>query len=233
MRELEKVPNSVASSNDGPVGIETFYGFISTPLDALMVVEGCRLGLLHTLDVRPREISDIVIRSGSVIVFDEAGSRMRRWRDNRKWSPSRVAGPFLLYKEIDTADSQRKSIAQMPTKCIPGVDPVFGAGVLRGDCRILDDGLTKKTMSVVMDDGKKYRVISYYLRSDVIEGRLVVPSKSPMLASIDPNSERLLNLLPLESRPQLGDSALPVGQAPHTKLDSEGPLPIGKRKQVC
>ncbi|KAJ3278636.1 hypothetical protein HDU76_009819, partial [Blyttiomyces sp. JEL0837] len=61
-------------------GIESFYGYIRTAMDALLVVEGCRVGVLKALDERPRELSEIVIRSGSVVVFQEAESRMRRWR---------------------------------------------------------------------------------------------------------------------------------------------------------
>ncbi|KAJ1552012.1 hypothetical protein HK405_013042, partial [Cladochytrium tenue] len=112
--------------------------------------------------------------------------------------------------EVDPARPAEPASNQEPgkspaTECVPGVDPVFGAGVLRGDCRILSGGLTKKTISVVMDDGKKYRVISYYLRSDVLEGKLKTPETSPALASVDSKSERLLGLLPFEARGQLPD----------------------------
>ncbi|KAI9336021.1 hypothetical protein DFJ73DRAFT_780231 [Zopfochytrium polystomum] len=170
--------DSPTTSDDRAVGIETFYGYIGSAMDAVVVVEACRLGILHSLDMRPREVSEISTRSGSVIVFDEAGSRMRRWRP----SPP------------------------TPVECIPGLDPVFGVGVLRGNCSILDDGLIKKTISVVMDDGRRFRVISYYLRSDVVEGRLSLPTKSPILASIDPSSERLLKLLPSETRSPKGSA---------------------------
>lgn len=42
-----------------------------------------------------------MITSGSVFVFDEEESGIKRWTDGFFWSPSRILGNFLLYRETD------------------------------------------------------------------------------------------------------------------------------------
>ena len=42
-----------------------------------------------------------MITSGSVFVFDEVESGIKRWTDGFFWSPSRILGNFLLYRETD------------------------------------------------------------------------------------------------------------------------------------
>lgn len=42
-----------------------------------------------------------MITSGSVFVFDEDESGIKRWTDGFFWSPSRILGNFLLYRETD------------------------------------------------------------------------------------------------------------------------------------
>lgn len=42
-----------------------------------------------------------MISSGSVFVFDEEESGIKRWTDGFFWSPSRILGNFLLYRETD------------------------------------------------------------------------------------------------------------------------------------
>lgn len=42
-----------------------------------------------------------MITSGSVFVFDEDESGIKRWTDGYFWSPSRILGNFLLYRETD------------------------------------------------------------------------------------------------------------------------------------
>ncbi len=42
-----------------------------------------------------------MITSGSVFVFDEDESGIKRWTDGFFWSPSRILGNFLLYRETE------------------------------------------------------------------------------------------------------------------------------------
>lgn len=81
--------------------IETYYGIIDSTADALRVFELCRQGRLGRVRRRLHEKERHLIRSGSVFVFDEKESGIRRWTDGRLWSPSRILGNFLIYRELD------------------------------------------------------------------------------------------------------------------------------------
>ena len=51
-----------------------------------------------------------MITSGSVFVFDEDESGIKRWTDGFFWSPSRILGNFLLYRETDKRGAGHKGI---------------------------------------------------------------------------------------------------------------------------
>ncbi|KAI9103137.1 Gti1/Pac2 family-domain-containing protein [Phlyctochytrium arcticum] len=102
-------------SKVGPLqDFETFHGFMSTPSDGLLILDACRKGALRLLKERPKvllktadktsdggkESSSVAIRSGTIVVFEEHETRMKRWRDGLKWTPSRVCGPFLIYRYV-------------------------------------------------------------------------------------------------------------------------------------
>lgn len=59
--------------------METFYGYISTVQDALIIVEACRQGTLKRVK---RRLSDseraACVRSGAVFVWEEKESGIRR-----------------------------------------------------------------------------------------------------------------------------------------------------------
>jgi hypothetical protein len=50
-----------------------------------------------------------MIASGSVFVFDEEESGIKRWTDGLFWSASRILGNFLLYRETDKRGAGHKS----------------------------------------------------------------------------------------------------------------------------
>lgn len=81
--------------------IETFYGWIEDTEDALRVFELCRKGQLGRVRRRLHDEERQLIRSGSIFVFEEDESGMKRWTDGRLWSPSRILGHFLIYRELD------------------------------------------------------------------------------------------------------------------------------------
>ena len=81
--------------------IETFYGLVENTLDALRIFQMCRDGRLNRVRRRLHERERRLIRSGSVFVFDEEESGIRRWTDGRLWSPSRILGNFLIYRELE------------------------------------------------------------------------------------------------------------------------------------
>ena len=43
----------------------------------------------------------MLIRSGCVFIYEENASGIKRWTDGVTWSPSRILGNFLVYRELD------------------------------------------------------------------------------------------------------------------------------------
>ncbi|KAL3458659.1 Gti1/Pac2 family-domain-containing protein [Aspergillus heterothallicus] len=80
----------------------TFKGYVATTQDALLLFEACLAGILHHVPRRPhdRERSHLV-RSGSVFIYEENSSGIKRWTDGVTWSPSRILGNFLVYRELE------------------------------------------------------------------------------------------------------------------------------------
>jgi hypothetical protein len=59
-----------------------------------------------------------MITSGSVFVFDEDESGIKRWTDGFFWSPSRILGNFLLYRETDKRGAGHRGVRSDP----PAID---------------------------------------------------------------------------------------------------------------
>lgn len=80
----------------------TFTGMISSTMDALILFEACLSGRLSHVPRRPhdRERASL-IKSGHVFIYEEHSSGIKRWTDGVSWSPSRILGNFLLYRELD------------------------------------------------------------------------------------------------------------------------------------
>ncbi|KXS18527.1 hypothetical protein M427DRAFT_96024 [Gonapodya prolifera JEL478] len=93
--------------------LETFYGFVDTIEDCLVILQACRTGILNRVTSRLSESQRVGIRSGSVFVFNETESHIKRWTDGRTWSPSRVLGQFLIYREL-----QRKNPITVTTEVV-------------------------------------------------------------------------------------------------------------------
>lgn len=89
-------------SSGGAALQPTFQGHVATTQDALILFEACLQGHLSHVPRRPhdRERSSL-IRSGSIFIYEENASGIKRWTDGVTWSPSRILGNFLVYRELD------------------------------------------------------------------------------------------------------------------------------------
>ena len=76
---------------DGAGSVESWNGIIATAKDALLIIEACREGILPILMNRPKERERDLIRSGSIIVFMESQSGMKRWRVSNSFGRVSVA----------------------------------------------------------------------------------------------------------------------------------------------
>lgn len=202
-----------------PVPLQpTYHGYLSSTLDALVLIEACLQGLLSHVPRRPqdRERPEL-IRSGNIFIYEENASGIKRWTDGVNWSPSRILGNFLIYRELDKPfepgqkkralkGKQRKGPANGVTKRssqsppartgIPTASRVLDKDLERALVGSLVDsypfkeegGLIKKTISVPYR-GVLHHVVSYYTTEDVVENRLQLPSEMPLASECIPRPE--------------------------------------------
>src|SRR5271169_4198289 len=170
-------------------GMETYYGHVRTPADAILLFEACRLGVLPRVQRRLSEKERAAIRSGSVFVWDEREAGMRRWTDGKAWSASRVSGSFLTYREMEGKRSGggRRDNETPP----PGEERLsddnrdFEDDVEEG-YRYKPDGLMKQSFSITTSTHQKLHLISYYARSQHQSGALIQPVTDEHLKHIHP-----------------------------------------------
>lgn len=120
--------------------MESYNGVLQSKLDALYLIEAAKMDMIPQVMERfsPFE-RQRYIRSGSVFIWNENKSNIKRWTDGRKWSASRVSGQFLSYKEM-----------KPPGK---GAD----------SCHIVDvkhDGMLKQSFSYQVGQDR-YHIVSY------------------------------------------------------------------------
>jgi len=80
----------------------TFQGHIASTHDALILFEACLSGAISHVARRPHDRERAgLIQSGNVFIYEEHSSGIKRWTDGVPWSPSRILGNFLVYRELD------------------------------------------------------------------------------------------------------------------------------------
>ncbi|KAH0835711.1 Gti1/Pac2 family-domain-containing protein [Lanmaoa asiatica] len=216
-------PNSPSNPTPTPASSWTeppWSGWIETTGDALLILEAARRGLIPRVTRRLVDSERKMITSGSVFVFDEDESGIKRWTDGFFWSPSRILGNFLLYRETDKRGAGHRGVRTDPPESINehsqynvdgarlegqslsrpksesgslGVDRQRErvlVGSLTNSYKFKTDGLMKKTFSLTIS-GVSQHLISYYKIEDVEQGRLRSPSSLPELASLDISPEYL------------------------------------------
>ncbi|KAJ2656437.1 Global transcription regulator sge1 [Coemansia sp. RSA 1199] len=100
LHNLDMSPEDVVIG--GPSSCVTVTGLkVMTTRDALTIFEACRQGILPRVVRRLTDAEKQQIREGTVVVFDEKQAKMKRWTDGRIWTPSRILGNFLVYRELD------------------------------------------------------------------------------------------------------------------------------------
>ncbi|CAG8472168.1 1309_t:CDS:2 [Paraglomus brasilianum] len=171
--------------------METYYGYVKAPQDAIILFEACRLGGLNRIQRRLSEKERSQIRSGSVFVWDEREAGMRRWTDGKSWSASRVSGSFLTYRELE---SKRKSgsrgsnnLNDLSSEDTDSSESYQGKKIssTTEQCsRYKHGGLVKQSFSITASNHQKLHLICYYTKADVINNKLQIPSQDEKLKSI-------------------------------------------------
>jgi hypothetical protein len=147
--------------------METYYGYIRTCADAIIIFQACEGGILPRLQRRLSEKERQSIRSGSVFVWDEDEGGMRRWTDGRSWSSSRVNGRFLAYREMEKEALQAKGSHDEDHSLCFKVN-----------------GLIKQSFSITVTTGQRLHLISYHSQNST--NGLQIPINDPTLQSICP-----------------------------------------------
>lgn len=166
--------------------METYYGQVKSPNDAIILFEACRHGSLPRVQRRLSEKERQQIRSGSVFVWDEREAGMRRWTDGKSWSASRVSGSFLTYREMEGkrgGGSFGSPSMSNPQPQEQDEADLFGA--LDG-YRYKPDGLVKQSFSITTSIGQRLHLISYFARSHPASMNLSYPSSDQNLRHIRP-----------------------------------------------
>ncbi|KAJ5693007.1 hypothetical protein N7462_002430 [Penicillium macrosclerotiorum] len=174
--------------------METYYGHVRTPADAIILFEACRIGLLPRVQRRLSEKERQSIRSGSVFVWDEREAGMRRWTDGKSWSASRVSGSFLTYREMEgkrgggSVSQPSVSRGGKTPESTRGSDEDRGDGTDEGPdgYRYKPDGLMKQSFSITTSTGQHLHLISYFSRSHPSAANLQQPSSDPALRHVRP-----------------------------------------------
>lgn len=87
----------------------SYFGYIGSIKDALLIVQKILDKNLNLVTRRPYERErEGLIKSGNVFVFIEQHSGIKRWTDGVAWSPSRILGKFLVYRELDKKSINEK-----------------------------------------------------------------------------------------------------------------------------
>jgi hypothetical protein len=79
----------------------TWQGFLDTTKDAMTVVEAALQGRLSHISRRPHDKERAeMLTSGTILVYEENASGIKRWTDAVHWSPSRVMNNCLIYRQL-------------------------------------------------------------------------------------------------------------------------------------
>ncbi|KAI8617420.1 hypothetical protein BC830DRAFT_100543 [Chytriomyces sp. MP71] len=153
----------------------TYFGYIEDVTDAQLVIEGCVRKTLKKFS-STFDTSTLVITSGVVVVILETGVR---WRDKLTWSPSRAYGPFLLYRQVEAAEKSAQPLVNAKFRGLTrstgidsGIAPTFSTKTLKPGTRVVANGFTKRTITLLGSNGMRYRLISYAKADDIRKIRL-------------------------------------------------------------
>ncbi|KZO92270.1 hypothetical protein CALVIDRAFT_557661 [Calocera viscosa TUFC12733] len=170
-------------------------------LDALVVVEAVRTGVIQALDRRlTREEARDLVKSGNLFIYHEGDSGIKRWTDSYRWTDSRIKYNYLIYAQKEGKANERRG-AEIPaelytaggTRLSPAdirslVECV--AGPLPDESGYIDpDSTLKKTITIVTGSGETYRLVSYFTLREVMTGFLVPAHLHPWLKGMEPSRE--------------------------------------------
>ena len=196
----------------------SWFGFVDDTNDIATLFEAAISGRIPVCERRPHDREKLgLIQNGAVVIYDEDASGIKRWTDARSWSPSRVLGKFLVYREVNKTDSTGKKQVAKKNAALP-IDnrelstsplqhPVTDemrtlVGSLIGTYDFIEDGLVKRTATCLYQ-GRKYHLVSYFSLNGY--QYLQRPRCDPNLANVQPSTAVMSGLKEGEKQ-NLGES---------------------------
>ena len=172
--------------------METYYGQVSSTRDAILIFEACRLGLLTRVQRRLSDQERKQIRSGSIYVWEEGEAGMQRWTDSKIWGPSRVSGPFLMYREMETRSPGSGGVPSTAAVASSSSNPASGhrgalseTGVNLERFLEVPGGLVKQSYSqTITSTGSRLHLICYYSSVASALHVLTQPTQDPVFSHI-------------------------------------------------
>ena len=183
---------------------ETYRGYVGSTKDALLVTQAVLNQQLSLIPRRPLEKErPEFIKSGNVFVFIEEYSGIKRWTDGIAWSPLRILGRFLVYRELDKhslneKDDKKKKkrkvsidVSDPKTNSPYNISGTWSSNATEPKPYMSRDlGLIKKTMSIATNSNDlnletkihdlSIHLICYYNVDDVLNGFLTRPSEDDL-----------------------------------------------------
>jgi hypothetical protein len=177
----------------------SYRGIVLTSRDALVLFTKAMNGEIAMINRRPHDRERAhSIASGNVFIYCEHTSSIKRWTDGLAWSPSRIIGNFLIYRELirgfppgerKRAAKRKRSQEFSAGECSSQSENQPEAEMTKEQERMLVGslvesynfkarGLVKKTISVKFGE-QTYHLVSYYNIRDAISGVLVQPTQHP------------------------------------------------------
>jgi Gti1/Pac2 family transcription factor len=140
--------------------MKKLFGYIHSYEEALLVVHAVRLGYLEAIEERLTKEERKNIKSGDIFCFIESEKGMKRWTDGKIWSPSKIHGQFLLYKEVPKHMNKSSIEKRNQQKYLMGIS---GRAARREKTWDWEDKLSfhKKTISINYQS-LTYHVIAYF-----------------------------------------------------------------------
>ncbi|KAK4459622.1 Gti1/Pac2 family-domain-containing protein, partial [Cladorrhinum samala] len=195
MSSPQKQPNGRRHTTCGTQGEQelpikpAWQGYIKNSVSACVLMTAALKGFVQHMPRRPGEGERAeLIKSGNIFIYQESVSNIRRWTDGLNWSPSRILGNFLVYRELSEpfpAGQKKKALkkhqnrnasraeakAKTTNPLIPEEDMRKLVGSLTDSYDFKEDGLVKKTISITVK-GQIHHIVSYYKPMDVYRKKL-------------------------------------------------------------
>ncbi|KAF7984800.1 hypothetical protein HWV62_11806 [Athelia sp. TMB] len=179
----------------GAANAPAFFGRVDNTVEALHLVRAAQLDVVPRIRQRLNsEEREAMVISGAVFVFNVNEASMKRWTDGKIWSPSRIDGNFLLYREL----SEKKEAVVVVSDRFEEWSPVddMGAAGSRSKARgsrspaitptatepaptaggFKPGGLLKKTITVKISS-IDHHLVAYYTQEDLDVGNLQTISR--------------------------------------------------------